>query len=695
MLNRTSKNPRFTPLAPIEEQVAFQLIYSGCEPEPGRFTNDLPVNAEVWLAYLRKRFTEPVGLLLTPHSAAGTPLLRQRIEDCLVHHHQMPPRIATNESHVLVEVHFRELIRLLPLTQWWDSYVYAPFAATDHGVAGIQAETFASALEMGAFTEWLCERIAEHIRSPEELNDFRLIGIRAADEIGLKGMGYRQRDALRRVSNLSCMLAALTVLNLQKAKHMGRQETQSRLREAVQPVLATVADGLRASIKQSDGRQRLADRAPLFSVSVNRPVLHALFNSCKTVKADAAMRVFDTGGRGVRWAVIDAGIDASHPAFARMALLAPGDFVNRRTPPAKSRIVRALDFTRLAAITSNNVDPALLAVIKADADDPGAVLDAISEIASGLKAGRMLDWAEIEPLLQVSQEVGSEHAAPVGTHGTHVAGILGANWSRAEYQKLQEKWGDVAPSVPEELGDGDIRGICPEIELLDLRVFRADGAAAGEGADEFAILAALQYVRYLNQSRDRQFVHGVNLSLSLRHEVRSYACGSTPVCLECERLVGSGVVVVAAAGNYGYDDAYALSNLGGAFRGQSITDPGNAPSVITVGSTHRLNPYQYGISYFSSHGPTGDGRNKPDLVAPGEKIVSTVPDVGLAPKDGTSMAAPHVSGVAALLLGRNNELMGHPGRVKSILCSTASDLGRDKVFQGHGLVDALRALQSV
>lgn len=63
--------------------------------------------------------------------------------------------------------------------------------------------------------------------------------------------------------------------------------------------------------------------------------------------------------------------------------------------------------------------------------------------------------------------------------------------------------------------------------------------------------------------------------------------------------------------------------------------------------------------------------------------------------DGTSMAAPHVSGVAALLMARNRELIGQPRRIKQILCDTATDLGRKREFQGHGLVDALRALQSV
>jgi serine protease AprX len=127
----------------------------------------------------------------------------------------------------------------------------------------------------------------------------------------------------------------------------------------------------------------------------------------------------------------------------------------------------------------------------------------------------------------------------------------------------------------------------------------------------------------------------------------------------------------------------------------SITDPGNAERVITVGSTHRIEPHTYGVSYFSSRGPTGDGRNKPDLLAPGEKIVGPALDDTTLALDGTSMASPHVSGAAALLMARHVELKLRPGRIKEILCSSATDLGRERYFQGCGLVDVLRALQSV
>ena len=153
------------------------------------------------------------------------------------------------------------------------------------------------------------------------------------------------------------------------------------------------------------------------------------------------------------------------------------------------------------------------------------------------------------------------------------------------------------------------------MELYDLRVFDADGAG-----DEFAILAALQYVRWVNSNAAAPVIHGVNLSLSLDHEVGAYACGRTPVCDECERLLGSGTVVVAAAGNEGRAFYSMASGTSEGYRQISITDPGNADGVITVGATHRHQPHTYGVSYFSSRGPTGDGRLKPDLVAPGEKI---------------------------------------------------------------------------
>ena len=137
----------------------------------------------------------------------------------------------------------------------------------------------------------------------------------------------------------------------------------------------------------------------------------------------------------------------------------------------------------------------------------------------------------------------------------------------------------------------------------------------------------------------------------------------------------------------------------------TINDPGNAELAITVGSTHRDAPHTYGVSYFSSKGPTGDGRMKPDLVAPGERILSCCScmknDVDVDAHDlyvedsGTSMAAPHVSGVIAAFLSIRREYIGSPEKVKELFLSTATDLGRNCYFQGRGLVDLMRAIQSI
>src|SRR5262249_41053443 len=228
-------------------------------------------------------------------------------------------------------------------------------------------------------------------------------------------------------------------------------------------------------------------------------------------------------------------------------------------------------------------------------------------------------------------------------------------------------------------------GMCPELELYDLRVLPDNPA---DSADEFTIIAALQFVRHLNAHKNLMVIHGVNLSLSIPHDVANYACGRTPVCDECERVVSSGGIVGHAAGNRGFNKLRdAEGGATGDYRYISITDPGNAEGVITVGSTHRMMPHNYGVSYFSSRGPTGDGRTKPDLIAPGERIDSSSLEGYYETMDGTSMAAPHVSGAAALLIGRHRELIGEPQLVKKVLCDSATDLGREPRFQGHGVVD--------
>ncbi|MEM9342354.1 MAG: S8 family serine peptidase [Pseudomonadota bacterium] len=313
-------------------------------------------------------------------------------------------------------------------------------------------------------------------------------------------------------------------------------------------------------------------------------------------------------------------------------------------------------------------------------------LSVITSLLERLEKGLEIDWSAIEVLIE---DVAPP--APVNNHGTNVAAILGAQWVD-NVRAVGPDAAGVFPELPDGVGRPVLTGVCPEVELMDFRVVveTDDGTIAPH---DFEVIAAMNMINHLNRRAETIAVHGANLSIAIEHNVRSFACGRTPICEACERLVASGVVVVAAAGNSGYSDDDLYTDR--FYRNASIADPGNAEAVITVGSTHRSKPHEYGVSFFSSRGPTGDGRPKPDLVAPGEKIRTAAPGEMSSVVDGTSFSAPHVAGAAALLMERHSELIGKPQRIKSILCNSATDLGRERHFQGAGMLDILRALQSL
>ncbi|MEO6914853.1 MAG: S8 family peptidase [Chitinophagaceae bacterium] len=357
--------------------------------------------------------------------------------------------------------------------------------------------------------------------------------------------------------------------------------------------------------------------------------------SISTVKADAARSSFSAFGQGITWAVIDSGIDRTHPHFAKHANI-PGTYDK--------------DFT---------VD-------------------------------------ELEAQAPFNDVFG---------HGTHVAGILAGEVTEPIIAVVKHRNED-GEVVYEARPEDRISGMAPKCKLVSLKVLDDEGSGLAS-----SLIVAIEYVQETNGFGRNIKIHGVNMSLGYDFDPEWFACGQSPLCVEVDRLVKSGVFVVVAAGNTGY------GHVRSAFRDVvalglplSINDPGNAELAITVGSTHRDMPHTYGVSYFSSKGPTGDGRLKPDLVAPGEKIISCAAgkrkenavnslqgysDCEYVEDSGTSMAAPHVSGVIAAFLSIRNEYIGKPELVKEIFMNTATDLKRDKYFQGQGLVDLMRAIQSV
>ena len=420
--------------------------------------------------------------------------------------------------------------------------------------------------------------------------------------------------------------------------------------------------------------------------------------SIATVKADAAFKSYAATGSGITWAVIDSGIDGAHPHFGTREAKESSAIYH----PSVSEL--HYDFTE-----NGRASPG-----ESNSDEPVAS-DTIEEAKERRENARL-------------QRARAAALRDGLGHGTHVAGIIagrlaetavpfsatGTRGDKIRYAVFEQVfeanhegnrvWGKLP--VPRSLSHPEaLHGVAPDCKLLSLKVLDADGN--GYVSD---IMRALVYVReHLNDDPKVLRVHGVNLSVGYDFDAQMFACGQSPLCVEVDRLVKSGVVVVTAAGNTGYGSVGAAERETKVGLSNTINDPGNASLAITVGSTHRDSPHTFGVSFFSSKGPTGDGRLKPDLVAPGERITSCASKakrekLGIVVDDdvatyvddsGTSMAAPHVSGAIAAFLSIRREFIQRPEDVKRIFLENATSLGRERYFEGHGLVDLMRAIQSV
>ena len=270
-------------------------------------------------------------------------------------------------------------------------------------------------------------------------------------------------------------------------------------------------------------------------------------------------------------------------------------------------------------------------------------------------------------------------------HGTHVAGILNGNGSASsDYLSFRH-----------------FKGIAPDAQLISIRALSPDGS--GYTSDvisgiDWAVRNALLYnIRVLN--------------LSLGHPVyESYR--TDPLCRAVATAVRKGIVVVVAAGNDG--------TVGSGFG--TITSPGNSPVAITVGATDDQGTVPLSddaLAPYSSKGPSLiDFVVKPDLVAPGTWIVSTravsswldtehheltlrIGDYKNDPAhynddgayyslSGTSMAAPMVSGAAALMLQKEPSLT--PATVKARLMKSAVKDERLVFETGAGTLDVYGAV---
>ena len=229
-------------------------------------------------------------------------------------------------------------------------------------------------------------------------------------------------------------------------------------------------------------------------------------------------------------------------------------------------------------------------------------------------------------------------------HGTHVAGLVA---------------GDGTASM------GKYRGAAPGCGIIALKVLDRYGTGSQDD-----VLRALRWIR---EYRQQYRIRVVNISVGTTcNSKRNHA----RLLESVEQLWDEGVVVVAAAGNQGP-------------RPGSITAPGSSKKVITVGSSDLLE----GRSAISGRGPTEECVCKPDIVAPGNKIMSCVPGkpYSYGVKSGTSMSTPLVTGAIACALEKNPALTNTD--IKTMLMNSADDMGLPQNQQGWGKFNRRRFLK--
>ena len=210
------------------------------------------------------------------------------------------------------------------------------------------------------------------------------------------------------------------------------------------------------------------------------------------------------------------------------------------------------------------------------------------------------------------QEYPDEQPHDSGSHGTHCAGIAAGTGGAS----------------------GTYAGVAPQANLVG--VIALDGGSGDEGD-------LLRAVDWTIENKERFSIDVMSLSLGGPVVIPGATnTGSSSISQALDVAVEAGIVTVVAIGN---------GNLGIAAHPGSASYPGDSEKAITVGSVND----DHNREIYSSRGPTGDGRLKPDVMAPGGAIMSASAGSGdgYVSYSGTSMATPHVAGVAALMLQAN------------------------------------------
>lgn len=329
-----------------------------------------------------------------------------------------------------------------------------------------------------------------------------------------------------------------------------------------------------------------------------------------------------------------AGSDGTLSALPGVAYVVPDEPIDANLASSKAA-VRLTGPMQEAGLTGEGVNIALIDS-GVDPDHPG-----------------------LEDRLQRQLEVGEdgveEGTSSVSQHGTHVAGILVGT-------------GEGAASARE-----DVSGVAPGAGLVSLDI-----------SEQFTTSNALRAFEWLYEHHDEEDIQVLANAWGRQRDPAAYE-PDDPIVRASDALVEEGVVVVFSAGNGGPEASH-------------MTVEGTNPNVITVGAADDDGE----VESYSSRGPIyEDGEQadwtKPDLVAPGSRIVSTRAEPGARSAyvmmNGTSMAAPHGAGAAALLVSLRQDLT--PSQVKGLLVESAADVGPAGVddASGAGMLDVSAAVE--
>ena len=292
----------------------------------------------------------------------------------------------------------------------------------------------------------------------------------------------------------------------------------------------------------------------------------------------------------------------------------------------------------------------------------GAPAATIAIVDSGIDASRPEFAGRIAANVNLTTLTGNSPGDGRG-HGTFVAGIAAGKLSGRD-------------------------GAAPNAKIVSIDVMDDQGMARTSD-----VIAAADWI-LANKAQ-----YGIRVANFSLHSSVANSFMYDPLDKAVERLWFNGVVVVAAAGNYGYAD-----------RPSGVPfAPGNDPFVITVGASDTgksVSTNDDVAAPWSAYGYTLDGFAKPDLAAPGRYIVGPVPvtstlyserpdhivEPGYMELSGTSFAAPMVSGIAALILGRHPDFT--PDQVKGAIMIGAKPLPRaTDMSEGVGEVNAGRSIE--